>query len=293
MSNLHEIQDRINSVKSTRKITRAMYLIAASKSQKAKAQLASTLPYFLEVASTLSEILAASAFIDTHFLAGREKRGASEKGGLYVVFGGDKGMAGGYNQRVIALMRERVDKASATVLAAGMTGKVRLSREGYRVDPDFFYPIMNPSIYRSRSIAGLVAERYLTGQYKEVGLIYTSVVSPIKQTPVFARLLPLHPEEFAEIGGVRPEAAKYNIIKYEPSAREVFDHLVPHYLNGIIYSALVEAYVSEQLARIYAMDNATKSADDMMASLALRFNRARQAKITQEISEIVGGIPES
>lgn len=269
-----------------------MYLISASKSQKAKAQLEGTMPYFKQVASTLSEILAFTDHIDTPYIGGNI---ASEgKGNLYIVLGGDKGMAGGYNHNVINLLNARVDKETSTILAAGILGRSQISRAGFNVDTSFRYPVMNPSVYRAREIAEIVVEKFLSREYREVYIVYTSMVTPLKQEPVMARLLPLSPEDFSEPAveiRAASQYAPYDAIKYEPSARHVFNHLVPHYLKGIIYVSFVEAFTSEQHARMYAMDNATKSADDMIGMLSLKHNRARQAVITQEITEIVGGIP--
>lgn len=292
MSRLHEIQSRIGSITSTKKITRAMYLISASKSQKAKAQLEATKPYFKQVADTLSEILAFTDKIDTPYIGGNI---ASEgKGNLYVVLSGDKGMAGGYNHNIINLLNEHADKETSTILVAGILGRSQIARAGFNVDRSFGYPVMNPNVYRAREIAELVIEKFLSREYREVYIIYTAMVTPLKQEPVIARLLPLHPEDFREPASEIRAATQYvpyDAIKYEPSARHVFDHLVPHYLKGIIYVSFVEAFTSEQHARMYAMDNATKSADDMIGVLSLSHNRARQAVITQEITEIVSGVP--
>lgn len=289
MSRLQEIKTRTDSVRGTKKITRAMYLISASKSQKAKAQLEHTLPYFIHVSTTLAEILSARLPMDTYFI-GHKKRNEG-KGNLYVVLSGDKGMAGGYNHNLINFLHARTDKNTATLAVAGLLGRGQIAREGFATIKEFRYPVMNPSVYRAREIAEFIIEQYLAHKYYEVHIVYTEMMSPLKQEPVMARLLPLRPEEFAQIEGVKLEPSAYHLIKYEPSARDVFDHLVPHYLKGVIYSAFVEAFTSEQHARMYAMDNATKSADDMISGLSLKYNRARQAMITQEINEIVGGIP--
>jgi F-type H+-transporting ATPase subunit gamma len=292
MSRLHEIRSHIAGVTSTKKITRAMYLISASKSQKARAQLEKTLPYFNLVLHTLSEILSFAGKIDTPYIG--ENAAAKGKGNLYLVLGGDKGMAGGYNHNLINLLHEHVDKASATMLVAGILGRGLVERSGYKVDLSFRCPVMNPTLYRAGEVADLLIEKYNSQEYREIYIVYTEMITPLKQEPVIARLLPLHPEEFHktadELHG-HLAFSPYDSIMYEPSAHDVFDHLVPHYLKGIIYAAFVEAFTSEQQARMYAMDNATKSATDMIGRLSLVHNRARQAVITQEISEIVGGIP--
>jgi F-type H+-transporting ATPase subunit gamma len=285
MSKLHEIREHIESVKNTQKVTRAMHLISSSKVRHAKEHLTATLPYFEEIASTLSEIIAVDAHAGTYYL--EERTGDWDQ--LYIVLGGDKGMAGGYNHNIRNLVRDKVDKEHSRLLVAGIVGRLQFIRDGYDVDSDFTYAVMNPNLHRAREIAQTVVEAFLSQQYKKVNIIYTSVVSPIKQVPVVAQLLPLHPGEFAEVVGAAPEARDYHNLEYKPSAHDVFDHLVPHYLTGVIYAAFVEAYASELYARIFAMDNATKSAEEMLGNLNIRFNRERQAQITQEISEIVSG----
>lgn len=266
-----------------------MYLISASKSQKAKAQLEKTHPYFIQVSTTLAEILSAEIPVGTYFVG--HKKACEGKGNLYLVLSGDKGMAGGYNHNIINMLSSHIDKSTSTLIVAGTLGRSQIARNGFNVDRSFKYPVMNPSVYRAREIAEYVVDEYLAHKYYEIHIVYTTMLTPLKQEPVMARLLPLRPEELAEVEGVHLEPDAYHIIKYEPGVREVFDHLVPHYLKGVIYSAFVEAFTSEQHARMYAMDNATKSSDDMISGLSLKYNRARQAQITQEINEIVGGIP--
>jgi len=294
MSKLHEIQSRIAGVTSTKKITRAMYLISASKSQKARMQLEGTLPYFNQVLYTLSEILAFTDKIDTPYIDGSGIASIEGRDNLYLVLGSDKGMAGGYNHNIISVLNERVDKAAATMMVAGILGRGSVQRAGFKVDTTFHCPVMNPSLYRAREIAELLMAKFISHECRQVYIVYTEMISPLKQEPVIARLLPLHPEEFHKTAveiRAASQYAPYDQIKYEPSPRHVFNHLVSHYLKGIIYSAFVEAFTSELNARMYAMDNATKSADEMIGRFSLIRNRARQAVITQEISEIVGGIP--
>ncbi len=292
MSRLHEIKNRIGSVKSTKKITRAMYLISASKSQKAKAKLEGVKPYFQQIAITMSEILLAtgtSIKSETRFI-GHEKT-TEDKGNLYIVLGGDKGMAGGYNHNILNLLNAHVDKATSTVIVAGLMSRNQIIREGFNVEKDLRYPVLNPSVFRAREIAEIVVAKFLSREYREVHIVYTAMITQLKQEPVMVQLLPLSPDDILKTVGTTIETNACNAIKYEPSPGAVFNTLVPHYVKGIIYGAFVEAFTSEQHARMYAMNNATKSADDMISRLSLRYNRARQALITQEINEIVSGIP--
>ncbi len=295
MSGLIEIKNRMASVESTRKITRAMYLMSASKSKKAKSQMEAMRPYFCQSAEMMTEILVSaedefkSPFWGKQEEADFEYGSNKEKDDLYLVLSADKGMAGGYNNNLLHMLKAQVkDKHKNIFWVAGMMGRIQLKKQGYSIQTDFKYPVMNPSLYRAREMAELVVEKYLSGEYRNVYLVYTAMVSPIKQEPVYVQLLPLKPEDFLHPD---EELPAYEEIDYEPSPAAVFDTLVPHYLKGVIYCALVEAFTSEQNARMFAMDNATSAANDMIAHLNLSYNRVRQAQITQEINEITGGIP--
>ena len=289
MANLHEIKARIGNVDATKKITRAMYLISASKSQKAKSQLEGVTPYFEQITSNMAEMLAGSEDISTPSPYIVNEPHANATRNLYLVMGGDKGMAGGYNHSLMDIVAENVNKEEDDVLVAGFLFRLQMRQLGYRVDPVLHCPVMNPSLYRARDVADLVIEKYHTHEYKAIFLIFTEKISPIQLEPKVIQLLPLN---VAAIGKYAPTAGHIEEIEYLPSPHEVFDHLVPHYLKGIIYNGFVEAFASEQQARMMAMDGATKNADDTIARLNITYNRARQSKITQELTEIIGGIPE-
>lgn len=287
MANLHEIKARIGNVNATKKITRAMYLISASKSQKAKSQLEAAFPYFQLIKSTLAEILACSDELDTPYIRQEGGDGEIPDRDFYVVLSGDKGMAGGYNHNIVDKVAQHADKEKDDMVVAGMVGRLQLRQLGYRVDGCLDCPVMNPSIYRARDVAELVAKRFLTGDYRAVYVVYTEMVTSLKMVPTRLQLLPL---DTAALCDETPTHCAE--IEYLPSAHEVFDHMVPYYLKGILYSAFVEAFASEQHARMYAMDGATKSANETIGRLSVSYNRARQAKITQELTEIIGGIPQ-
>jgi len=287
MANLNELKSRVIGVKNTKQVTHAMYLISASKSKRARKKTLDVKPFFRSVETTMAEILtdrislADSVYTMAPLDAGRA---------LCLVIGGDKGMAGGYNYNIMKFLREKTDIGNTTVLAAGSLGRSRAVREGFDVDAGFVYPVMNPSLYRAREISEIIIEKFLSGRYREVGLIYTKSESALKQEPVYFHILPLKCEQLNYSG--EPGAGKYFSFQFEPSPAEVFNSLMPHYIKGIIYAALVEAHTSELQARMLAMENATKNAEEIISDLSLRYNRARQSKITQEITEIVGGTPD-
>ena len=291
MANLHEIKARIGNVNATKKITRAMYLISASKSQKAKGQLESVSPYFQHVTETMVAILAASEKLDTPYISYEQDNNASDLD-LYLVLGGDKGMAGGYNHNILEFLATHARKEKDEVLVAGFISRMQIRQEGYKLGDELEVPVMNPNLYRARDVAELVVEKYLTGRYRAIFVIYTKMISALKQEPDILPLLPLDTAVFEAQEKPKQAGQMEEEIEYRPSAREVFDNLVPHYLKGVVYGTFVEAFASEQHARMYAMDGATNNANDTIAQLSISYNRARQAKITQELTEIVGGIPQ-
>jgi F-type H+-transporting ATPase subunit gamma len=294
MANMREIKLRIKSIKQTRQITKAMKLISAAKLKKARQQLEQTLPFFDKVKATMADILAHSSSIKSPYFDIRNEKEGKKK--AYLVLTGDKGLAGGYNHNVIKLVETQIKGNSGSLLlVAGYMGRNHFIRNKYNVQPEFDYPVQNPTVFRAREIGELILEYFNRGEIDEVYLIYTQMVSTIKLEPKMIKLLPLELDELRKeladsdtgdkTGGNRIDDS----LVYEPSSEAVFNVLIPKYLKGIIYGALVEAFTSEQSARMSAMDNATSNADDMLQRLNLYYNRARQAAITQEISEIVGG----
>lgn len=287
-NNMREIQLRIKSINQMRQITKAMKLISASKLKKARAQLEETLPYFSKVRETIAEILAHSGDVESkYFVSGDQKTGIKK---AYIIITGDKGLAGGYNSNIKKLAEQAIgqDKENALLLVAGNSGRSYFVKKEYNVHTEFDYAVQNPTVFRAREIADIILELYEKKQAQEVYIIFTQMVSAITLEPKMLKLLPL------EISALRDNVEARDIkideqIKYEPSPSVVLDVLISKYIKGIMYGAFVEAFTSEQNARMTAMDSATKNADEMLLKLNLYKNRARQAAITQEISEIVGG----
>ena len=289
MASMREIKLRIKSIKETRQITKAMKLISAAKLKKARKQLEQTLPYFDKVKSTIADILIHSGNIDNPYFDLRSDKKEKKTG--FIVLTGDKGLAGGYNHNIIKLAESRINASpGSTLFVAGHMGRNYFSRKSFKMHEDFDYPVQNPTVYRAREIAEIVLELFSKGELDEVYIVYTLMVSTIKLVPQVMKLLPLELDALKEDIGLSEDNVKIDdMFNYEPSPKAVFDVLIPKYVKGIVYGALVEAFTSEQSARMSAMDNATSNADDMLQSLNLFYNRARQAAITQEISEIVGG----
>ncbi len=287
-NNMREIKLRIKSINQMRQITKAMKLISASKLKKARAQLEETLPYFSKVRETIADILAHSGDVDSKYFDIRDLKEGKRK--AYIVITGDKGLAGGYNSNVKKLAEQAIgdDKENALLLVAGNSGRSYFVRKNYNVHTEFDYAVQNPTVFRAREIADIILDLYNKQEVDEVYIIFTQMMSAITLEPKLLKLLPL------EIASLREDVKTEDIkiderIKYEPSPSVVLDVLIPKYIKGIMYGAFVEAFTSEQNARMTAMDSATKNADEMLQKLNLYYNRARQAAITQEISEIVGG----
>lgn len=287
MANMREIKSRMKSIKETRQITKAMKLISAAKLKKARQQLDQTKPFFDKVRATIGDILMHSGKIDNIFFDLRNEKEGKRK--CFVIITGDKGLAGGYNHNIIKLAEGEIDKdPNSLLLVAGHMGRGHFIRKKYNVDTEFDYPVQNPTIYRARDVAERILDLFKNGVVDEVFLIYTKMISSITLEPKIMQVLPLTIEALRD--DVNAAEVKIDeILSYEPSPQAVFDVLIPKYVKGIIYGALVEAFTSEQNARMSAMDNATTNADEMLKILNLNYNRARQAAITQEISEIVGG----
>ena len=273
-----EIKNRIRSMESTRQITKAMEMVAASKLRRAQAQVLASRPYFEILYSTINDIVDSNQDFSSSYLTARPVKKTA-----YVVIAGDRGLAGGYNSNVLKLCYAEMAGKNAVVLPIGRKAvdffkskKVELLTEAYGEAEDV-------SVGDCFSMAKSLCKAYKAGQIDEIHVGYTNFVSVLSQTPSTLRLLPLIRQSTGREGQVCGD------IEYEPNSVEVFDAIIPEYLGGILYGALCESRASEQAARRTAMDSATQNADDMIADLSLKYNRARQAAITQEITEIVAG----
>lgn len=288
MASIKEIRDHIKSVEQTLKITNAMYLISSSNLRKARAQLAEVQPYFEKIDSTISDILHHSPEIEHCYFDRRAHIPPEQRKVGYIVVTGDKGLAGAYNHNVLRLAEAALAKTpNATLFVIGQVGRVYFWEKGVPVDGEFLYTAQNPNIRRAREIGETFLDLFRRELLDDVYIIFTELITPLHLEPRKYKLLPLDKDIFP---WTPPEGETYTkTVSYVPSADAVLSQLVPGYLKGMIFGALVESYCSEQNARMTAMDSSTKNAREMLKRLRLTFNRARQAAITQEITEIVGG----
>ena len=271
-----DIKNRIRSMESTRQITKAMEMVAASKLRHAQAQVLSSRPYFEILYATINDIVAHNSDFSSPYLS---KRPGNKV--LYIVIAGDRGLAGGYNSNILKLVMSEAEGKDVTILPIGKKAidffrarKMPMLSENHALAADV-------SIGDCFSVAKLLSKAYRSGEFDEIHVAYTNFVSVLSQTPATLQLLPL-------TSGGKAADSVVDIL-YEPNATEVFDAIVPEYVGGALYGALCESRAAEQAARRTAMDSATKNAEDMIADLSLKFNQARQAAITQEITEIVAG----
>lgn len=285
MASVTEIRTRIKSVEQTLKITNAMYLISSSKLKKARGQLADVVPYFQKVNSTIADILRHSPDISHPFF---EPRANSPKKTGYIVITGDKGLAGAYNHNVCKLAESFLADAGApTLFVIGQVGRHYFLNKKIPIDAEFMYTAQDPTVFRAREISETMVDLYLRGQLDEVNVIFTEMVTPLHLEPKMLKILPL--DKKAVTDAVEKQERYREILTYVPTVEAVIDNLVPGYVKGIMFGAMVESFCSEQNARMTAMDSATQSARKLIKGLNLQYNRARQAAITQELTEIVGG----
>ena len=273
-----EIKNRIRSMESTRQITKAMEMVAASKLRRAQTQAISARPYFETLYATIHQIVDSNSDFTSPYLSKRQGGKA-----LYVVIAGDRGLAGGYNSNVLKLAAADMESKEVTVLPVGRKAVDFFKIRQFSLLTENYAEAARVSIGDCFTAAKQICKQFLAGEFDEVCIAYTNFVSVLSQTPSVLRLLPLLRQQTQRSAGTHSDMV------YEPDGITVFEEIVPEYIGGILYGAVCESRASEQAARRTAMDSATQNADEMIAQLSLEFNRARQAAITQEITEIVAG----
>ena len=288
MANAREIQGRMKSIKDTMKITNAMYMVSSSKLQKARRDLKNTEPFFYLIQDSLAKILDAAPEAGNRFFDTRDFKSKKDKTVGYLVITADKGLAGAYNHNVIKLAEKLAENEEKDMLfVVGQLGRHYFESKSIPIDYNFNYTAQNPTMNRARHIAGVLSKLFLQDKIDEVYVVYTRMVNSMTVEATSQKILPL------EKGSIQMQendlVEKYENAAFLPDAQTVFNKIVPDYLTGFIYGALVESYCSEHNARMMAMQTATDSAKEMIRDLSIQFNRARQAAITQEITEVVGG----
>ena len=281
MLSVADIRHRIRSVQDTRQITKAMELISISKMKKATRRYENNLVYFQKVRQTIKDILTHSKDVRHPYMLHREGRRTA-----YVVIAGDKGMAGGYNKNVLerawAHMQSRPD-CEKYVFTIGQKAREFFERRNVQIDIDFLHATYDPKLADARRITTDIIELYRKNLMDEVLVVFTKMKSPVSQTPMIIKLLPL---DLHDLDDIYLDTEYSGEIAYDPSPKAVLDVLVPQYIVGLMYATLVQAAACEHSARMLAMGTANKNADEMLETLSLDFNRARQSAITTSINEI-------
>ncbi len=285
MANSREIQARMKSIKDTMKITNAMYMISSSKLQKARRDLKNTEPYFYAIQESLAKILDLSPETGNEFFDKRESIPLQERKQGYIVVTADKGMAGAYNHNVIKIAeKEALSDNKNMLFVVGQVGRRYFEKKNIPVDINFKYTAQNPNMNRARIISEKIVELFREGELDEVYIVYTRMLNSVTFNAEINQLLPLKRKALAT-----GKKNNYEQCFFEPDINTVFEHIVPNYIAGFVYGALVESYCSEHNARMMAMQTATDAAKDMLKRLEIEYNRARQAAITQEITEVIAG----
>ena len=289
MASMSEIRTRISSVQDTMKITNAMYLISSAKLRKAKSGHEKVSPYFRLLQQTIADILDRCPDLEEDFFEETSPRTIPENGKrrTIIVISSDKGLAGSYNHNVFKKVEELIadDSENTLILVGHMAVNYFKNFKNVTIDEKHIYPAADPAMYRARDIAEHVIGQFLENEVDEVYVVYTDMINSMSFETQTKRIMPLSTKMFEniEVGENLREPV------FSPSPEAVIKHVAPNYIKGLIYGAMVESYACEQSARMTAMDNATTNAKDMIRELSLAYNRERQAAITQEITEIVGG----
>jgi F-type H+-transporting ATPase subunit gamma len=280
MASMKDIKRRRDSIQSTGQITKAMKLVSTVKLQKAKGKAESTKPYSDLMYETICNMLARSGNINHKYLVPGE---SSKKAVITIT--ANRGLAGGYNTNLTKLITESgIPKEDIDIVAIGTKGRDYLARRGYNISEDASDVINEPLYTDARSICDKLLERFAAGEIGEIYLAYTSFKNTVVHEPKLIKLLPVSVDTDGLSSG--EDTTPMN---YEPAEDEALNLIIPKYVCSLIYGALIEAVASENGARMQAMDNATSNADEMISDLSLKYNRARQASITQELTEIIAG----
>ena len=281
MASMRDIKRRRSSIQGTQQITKAMKLVSTVKLQRARAGAERSKSYFDCMYSTVNSILSKVGHLEHKYLV----PGTSTKKAVIVITS-NRGLAGGYNSNVVKLItrHETWKKEDLVIYAVGNKGRDALARDGYEIRESTSEVIESPTYPDAMVLSEHLLKDYESGEIGEIYLAYTSFKNTVSHIPTLLKLLPVEQKE-AEEGAAKSEA----VMNFEPEDVEALDQIIPKYVTSLIYGAMTEAVASENGARMQAMDNATSNAEEMISDLGLKYNRARQGSITQELTEIIAG----
>ena len=290
MAGTKEIKDHIDSVQETKKITSAMYLIASTKLRRARQELYNTRPYFEALRREIKRIFrtVGGAVVDSPYFYPLEGEAPLDKPNACLVITADKGLAGAYNQNAIKEALKLLDTHPDTKLyVVGEYGRRFFASHGIPIEHSFLYTAQNPTMARAREISALLLDGFENDRLDKIYVVYTDMGNGMDFQARCTRVLPFHRTHFADSARIEPPVT--TPVEFLPSVQAVLDSMMPSYVSGFIYSALIDSFCCEQQARMTAMDSANQNAEKLLGELSLEFNRVRQSAITQEITEVSAG----
>lgn len=282
MASMRDIKRRKGSIQSTQQITKAMKLVSTVKLQRARINVEHAKPYFESMYATVNNILSRTGVVNHRYL----NQGQSPKKAVIVITS-NRGLAGGYNSNVTKLITNKVewDKNDIVIYAVGKKGKDILTRNGYFVKEDMSDVVEEPTYRDAMQLSESLLNAFAKEEIGEIYLAYTNFVNTVSHEPVLLKLLPVDTDKVLNTKSDEADT----LMNFEPEDEEALDQIIPKYITSLIYGGLMEAVASENGARMQAMDSATSNAEDMIDDLSLKYNRARQSSITQELTEIIAG----
>jgi F-type H+-transporting ATPase subunit gamma len=285
MASMREIKRRRTSIQSTQQITKAMKLVSTVKLQRARQRAENSKAYFTYMYKTITSMLAKAGNVDHPYV-----KGSDSKNVAIVTVSSNRGLAGGYNANIVRMvMGSGFDKENVRLYTVGRKGAEGLERKGYRIVADYSDVIEEPTFADAKEIGERLLADFANGEIGEIYVAYTEFKNTVSQVPKLMKLLPVDAEGMQADAEELSELDKLTPMNFEPEEEEAIALLIPKYMTSILYGAFVEAVASENGARMQAMDSATNNAEEIISDLELKYNRARQGAITQELTEIIAG----
>ena len=284
MASMRDIKRRRASVESTGQITKAMKLVSTVKLQRAKERALCSKTYYHSMYLTVKNLLSKAGSVDSVYTKVHETNRKA-----VIVITSNRGLAGGYNSIVVkTILQSDLKKEDLDIYAIGKKGKELLERRGYHIEEELSDLMEEFEYADTIKLCDRIMRRFEKGEIGEIYIAYTFFKNTVSHVPMLVKLLPILPEDEI-IGGEDIEEDDNLIMNFEPEDTDALKMIIPKYLSSLLFGALIQATASENGARMQAMDNATNNAEEMIASLTLKYNRARQGSITQELTEIIAG----
>ncbi|MDR2665646.1 MAG: ATP synthase F1 subunit gamma [Oscillospiraceae bacterium] len=280
MAGPNEIRRHMSAVEQTMKITGAMEMVSSNRMRRVMGHIEHNRRYFSNIRRVMKEILTTSQNISHPYLSGR-----TEGSRAFIVISGDKGLCGSYNASVLGLARERIlECRERYIITIGNTADEYFKRRDMQPDISFLGIAQDPTLHNARMLSREVMQLYDSGMISEIHVVYTSFYDATRNRPVDFRLLPIILHDYEDV----TDTDRLGEMEYHMPPQALFDMLIPQYVLGLMFGVMVQAYASEHYARMNAMHSSTSNAQEMLRSLALKYNLARQSAITNEIAEITG-----